>query len=238
MALFLVALGILRIKTSIMRRAVLAGVIAWVVACQRWDVVLFLSGMFMAETDLESTKPVSRLIANQIPEDEKPQVRSKSYRIVWTGILVLAVYLCSSPVLSLDQAWGYHYVSKVAPLVYWESWRVPQHVGAILFVAAATRVEVFTTFLTTPTVQYLGKISYAFYICHGPLIRTTALWAVPKLWKFTGTGNYGYALALGLWWVVYVPLVVICADVFWRLVDVPSVNLSRWVESKCFVGPS
>jgi hypothetical protein len=61
-----------------------------------------------------------------------------------------------------------------------------------------------------------------------------AFWAIPKIWAITGKGPVGFPLGLAIFYPVHVFVTFCISDVFWRLVDVPSVEFARWVESRCF----
>lgn len=37
--------------------------------------------------------------------------------------------------------------------------------------------------------------------------------------------------AMGL--AIYLPIILCAADIFWRVVDVPTVKFARWLEGKC-----
>lgn len=79
---------------------------------------------------------------------------------------------------------------------------------------------------------YLGKISYALYLVHGPILNMLGFWLVPYLWQMTGKETMvgketGFLLAA----VIVTPLVVWAADIFAKEVDVRCVKLAKWVES-------
>ena len=94
----------------------------------------------------------------------------------------------------------------------------------------------FSPFSLNCFAQYLGKISFAVYIVHGPILHSIGLVAVTASWRYIGretaTQNcFGFLVAAA----VVLPTVFWAADIFWRLVDVPGTKFSRWVEEKVMV---
>ncbi|RSL53872.1 hypothetical protein CEP53_007620 [Fusarium sp. AF-6] len=90
--------------------------------------------------------------------------------------------------------------------------------------------------LETRLINYMGKISFSPYLVHGlgnqfigkPLIHF--MWnnftgREPGFWKEC---SWLFAIAL------YIPILIWLADIFWRLVDAPSVTFAKMVEGKCF----
>jgi peptidoglycan/LPS O-acetylase OafA/YrhL len=77
--------------------------------------------------------------------------------------------------------------------------------------AALSHVDFRSVFLEAPPAQWLGKISYSLYLSHWPLLRLSVLLM----------GKPGLLLAI--------PLVFPFAWLVWRLVEQPSIRLSRRV---------
>ena len=89
---------------------------------------------------------------------------------------------------------------------------------------------------TTHVAKYLGKISFALYCVHQAMINSFGYRSMLFLWSFTGNDTvYRYELGLGLSWVIQTTVTIWAADVFWRLVDVPSVGISKRLEELCLV---
>lgn len=59
---------------------------------------------------------------------------------------------------------------------------------------------------------------------------------MPSIWGVVGKeSDFGYCFGFLVGWVVCLVVSLWAADVFWRLVDAPSVKFARWVESKLVV---
>ncbi|RDW58151.1 hypothetical protein BP6252_13562 [Coleophoma cylindrospora] len=87
---------------------------------------------------------------------------------------------------------------------------------------------------TSPFAQYLGKISFALYLVHGPVLYTLGMQILYKARQPGQEDRYTYWF---LWAVlVNASICLWAADVFWRLVDARSVWFAGWVKRKCWVG--
>ncbi|KAH6631011.1 acyltransferase family-domain-containing protein [Chaetomium sp. MPI-SDFR-AT-0129] len=156
------------------------------------------------------------------------------HRAFITTLSITALYLLSQPDENGAETPGWVYLTSLIPQWWTDEHRYWQSAGAILFVYAVGRSRGWQRFFTLPAMQYLGRISYALYLMHGPVMHTAGYAIHRWAWGMTGTeGAYeaGFVLAA----VVIVPVVIWAADVFWRVVDAPVVRLAKWVEVKCSV---
>jgi peptidoglycan/LPS O-acetylase OafA/YrhL len=88
-------------------------------------------------------------------------------------------------------------------------------------------------FLTRP-VRYLGRISFALYLVHGLGNRTIGKWLLNGSWDYIGKeGYWPYNISVIVATVAYFPIAIWLSDIFWRGVDLPSIELAKWVEAKC-----
>lgn len=233
MYLFLVLIGTARLQTRFRILTVLA--IAWFVyRSSRWDFVLFLGGMILAELDLirdaHAPPPPS------LPLDSKtPGVpRSRPLRsLFWNLMSVVALYLLCQPDGRGEETPGWMWLTAQIP-EWWddEPYRYWQSVGAILMVASAARSSAWQALFNTCVVQYLGKISYAIYLMHGPAMHAIGYHWEKWAYSVTGTEGYNYNAGFLLGACFCVPTVIICADVFWRAVDIPTVKFAKWFEGR------
>ncbi|KAK1836200.1 acyltransferase family-domain-containing protein [Podospora conica] len=218
MGLFLVLLGTARM--GVLGRGAVVG--AGVVYCWgggRWEMALFLGGMGLAEMDLAGWG-----------------ARARGW--VWGVVSVVGLYLMSQP----DEGGGETPGWVVLEGWILEAWaeenrhRYWQSVGAWLFVLAVGRSEAWKrrVFNTAP-VQYLGRISYALYLMHGPVMHTLGYAIQRAVWGWTGTEGWRYDAGFALSAVMVVPVVLWAADVWWRAVDKPVVRFAKWVEEVCSV---
>jgi peptidoglycan/LPS O-acetylase OafA/YrhL len=97
---------------------------------------------------------------------------------------------------------------------------------------SSTRTHALRAIFDNAYSRYLGKISYALYLVHGPIVHMLGFWLVPFFWKYTGRDTmFGKELGWAMAFCVLTPLIVYTADVFWRQIDVRCVALAKWLEN-------
>jgi peptidoglycan/LPS O-acetylase OafA/YrhL len=224
-ALFLVILAVCRINKAWIRRLVLVGLTITYITYQRWDFVLFLAGMLLADIDTWSTRTFEE-------HGESP------YQIFWGFIALAGIYFCSSPNGAPDFALGFGYITKLGAMIYYAfPFHFAESVGAICLVAAAMHSIHLRWILETKLVQYLGRISYMLYVVHGPMIRALGLTIVPFVWRVIAKeaprDSMPYNIGVVIGYIAFVPMAIWIADIYTRLIDDRCVQLARWVENKC-----
>lgn len=237
LVLFLTTLATSRVVSTV--RMSLVGTLIWFcMRYGRWDVVLFLTGMVMAELDLINgtwERPAHTVDDNmfiRLPPQGKI-IGSVSRRRLWIGVFIAGLYLGSSPNLGFKWTPGYMWLWSITPWTYGEPHRFPQTLGAALIVFSINHSPDIQKLFTNPLSQYLGKISYAFYIVHGPILHCLGYSLMPNIWAITGKEtNFQYCLGFFFGWVLCLPIAIWAGDVFWRAVDVPSVKFARWLEDQ------
>jgi peptidoglycan/LPS O-acetylase OafA/YrhL len=226
--LFLCLAGTARCRSYI-RLATLAGIAYFVLRSDRWELMLFLSGAILAELDLARS-------ARMLAHGEKHIRMTPLRKAWWMTVGIVALYLMSQPDEFGDETPGWIYLSSLIPPWFSTPYRWWQSLGAVLFVWAVNNAPFMQKPFNTPSVQYLGKISYALYLMHGPVIHTIGYQIEPWAWSITGSDTEvqykaGFLLAAAF----IIPCLIWMADVFWRMVDIPCVKIARWIETKCIV---
>lgn len=212
--------------------------------CDGWYCALFISGMLLCDLDLLAD---SR---------ELPSVFQYFHRVkrwIFVIMIVVALYLGGVPCAG-DSHTGY---LRGNPGWYWLSYTVPRAMSdyrwwfrgwaAILTVAAVPRVEILRSFFESAPCQYLGKISYSFYLVHGPILFTVG----DRVYAATGRIADHHADLVPQWinWLplpswgplgmevniiaphlILLPLTIWIADLATRLIDEPTVKFCRWFQ--------
>ncbi|PHH86937.1 hypothetical protein CDD83_9552 [Cordyceps sp. RAO-2017] len=231
--LFLVILGTARLQAKL-RVLTVGGVMWFAYRHSRWDFLLFLGGMVLAEWDLARDAHAS---PPALPQDEKTVERPAQplwKRLFWISVSILGLYLLCQPDDGGDVTPGWRFLTSMIPS-WWaeESYRYWQSAGAVVFVAAVGHTGGWQHFFNLPAIQYLGKISYALYLMHGPAMHTVGYHFEKWAYSLTGVDGYWYNAGFALGACFCVPITIWWADVFWRAVDVPSVKFAKWVERRC-----
>lgn len=238
MVLFLTMAGTAGLKTCA-RWVAVVGLMCFTYRSDRWEMLLFFAGMLLAEWDLirGAHEPTSSPV---LPKDDTPLSRprrgEKAAVWMWTTVGVLALFLLSQPNVGHEDTPGWMLLSRLIPEWWSEKDRYWQCVGAVLLVlCVAHSPTTWQRLFNTRAVQYLGKISYAIYLMHGPMFHTAGFAIQRWAWGITGVEGVAYGLGFMLSSMFVLPILVWAADVFWRLVDAPVVRFARWLEGKCSV---
>ena len=266
MALFLTLVGTARLRTGVRFAVVGGlSVWAWFWArwdmllfwagmlLAEWDIIRgarntsssTISNPGPSSTDiLPSSSP--KLSPSAYPPTTTPSssTTSKRTRLKYLLLHLLSLFLLSQPdapsTPQRETAFGWSLLTALIPR-WWQadSHRYYQSLGAILFVFCVSNSpsrwwqrRVFNTAF----VQYLGRVSFALYLVHGPVLHTFGYGVERAVWGAMGTEGWRFAGGFAVAGVVVVPVTLGVADAFWRGVDRPVVRFGRWVEGKCIAG--
>lgn len=213
-----------------------------------WYCTLFMTGMFLADLDLLAAKnALPRIVARLSP-----------YRdFIYYHLLVIALYLGGIPTPSasfadLQRSRGWYYLSFLKPQAAFDYKWFYLFLAATFLVAATPRIPWLRRFFETRFCQYLGRVSYALYLVHGPILWTlgdrvyTAVgWAGSNgLDQFTElawwvnrfplpmAGPLGLEVAFLLPHVVLLPVTLWVAEAVTRWLDEPAVRFAQsWMKA-------
>lgn len=230
--MFLVIIATSHLKT-IWRYATVFTVILYSYRHSRWDFILFVSGMALAEWDLIRGVHVKDTHLEDKQQQQKEPGLRRIERIFWSIASVIGLYLMSYPESSGAVSPGFIWLSTLQPewwrekaCHFFESW------GSVLFVLAVSYLPGWQRLFTSAPAQYLGKISYALYLVHGPTLHVVGYHLEKFAWSLTGTEGNQYHRGWFLGVCLCCPIVIWFADVFWRAVDQPTVKFAKWLESQ------
>ena len=187
MVLFLTQFSVSRMR-PMMRQATVLGLIWWGVHWDRWEICLFWSGCLLAELDqMRLAKETAPSTPNFI---KGPNLKKKQSERLWNWFwglnFVVGLYLASYPDSIGEDTPGYRYLATWIPEYYSEKYRFWQCFAAVQLVWTVNNADFLKKPFNTPVVQYLGKISYAIYLMHGPVIHT---------FGYTVSPSFGHAYA-------------------------------------------
>ena len=137
--------------------------------------------------------------------------------VVVLVMITAGLYLGSFPYYGADQG-----IWSVLPAIGDARKAVFYHIiGASALILTACRFAEARSILSSRGFRFLGRISYSLYLIHFPLVCAVSagvmLMALPAL---------GYGGAVGVAFAVSVPVVVIAATVFTRLIDEPAIRIA------------
>ncbi|OBT91422.1 hypothetical protein VE01_10534 [Pseudogymnoascus verrucosus] len=218
-----------------LRLSVLAGMVLYSIWDSHWEVFLFLSGILFCDIHFQAASLSLR--DHNLHLDKSHHKFAKEALLIITSLF--ALHLVCFPDEHANTTPGYRTLIGLTPRSSSDqglTQRFWMAIGAFLLVGAINFSTLLQRPFTTPLAQYLGRISFALYIVHGPVLYTLGMkMLLPAVrdWNHGG-GWVNYALgALGAW-VVNLVVCVVAADVFWREVDARSVGFAGWVAQKCW----
>jgi peptidoglycan/LPS O-acetylase OafA/YrhL len=214
-----------------------------------WFCCLFIAGMLLCDIDLLLATDKLR-----VPE------RLKSYKsIIFHIVFIISILLGGSPSETADRQVmrdtpGWRYLLFLKPQAMYDYKWFYLFWASVLLVSSIPRIPWLKKFFELRFNQYLGKISFAFYLVHGPILWTlgtrfyaatgwaressaitTTGWinsfALPK------TGPVGLDLAFWIPQLVLLPVTLWIAEIATKLFDEPSVKIAQWLYHKSMATP-
>lgn len=200
----------------------------------RWELCLFYSGMIIAELDIIRGAHSGPMPGPFLEESARWRLSLKSFRPTLLGFTVFAsVYLMCMPDINPENTPGWMFLTSMIPK-WWEGekYRYWQSFGAVIFIWSMGYCPSWQSFYNCDVVQYLGKISYALYLVHGPVLHVVGYHIEAFVWSFTGLEGAWYNAGFIIAALFIIPFTIWAADVFWRAVDIPTVKFAKWLETK------
>jgi peptidoglycan/LPS O-acetylase OafA/YrhL len=243
--LFVAILGLSRCITNV-RLLLLAGISAFCFFSGELYTVEFLGGMFIAEVTLLqdgslTTPSSSPAILPKYTFKEEPEaecgssIKGKLIQGFWVANIVSGLFIASWTNNHVEELWGLGFLNAHVPEPY-DGQRVWFCLGAFQIVAAFTQLKCLQSIFTTPVAIYLGNISYALYLTHNLCLTILEPRLVPLLGQlFSKRTFWGRHMSWLGGLALFLPVIICVADLFWRVVDTPSVKFARWLEEKCKV---
>ncbi|KAI4152493.1 MAG: hypothetical protein L6R39_001799 [Caloplaca ligustica] len=232
---FLCVLGLSRTR-NVVRQGCLGCFIAYWLWFGYWMTVLFLAGMLLADIGHGGCQSAAGDAGCTIISTKKPK-KWRSKAVLHAFLLTIAVFLLSMPEYdeAVTESFGY---ATLATTLTPESWRNHfgagrwwPHLSSIMLVAVIDRAgpdSWYQKLFTYRFPQYLGRISFSLYLCHGVTLYTIGLRVANLCFHLFGSEtNLRYGFSLVVSGAVVVPLLFWISDVFTVVVDRGAVTLSR-----------
>ncbi|RAL14176.1 uncharacterized protein BO97DRAFT_404536 [Aspergillus homomorphus CBS 101889] len=207
-----------------------------------WFGALFMSGMLLCDLDQLAAR-------DQLPDFF---LMLEPYReVIFPGLLAISLYLGGVPshgweVQILRESPGWYYLSFLKPQAVFDQKWFYLFWAATFLVACLPRMPWLKRFFETPFNQYLGRISFAFYLVHGPV-----LWVLgDRLYAAVGwardshasncpgwinrlplprVGPLGLEVSFLVPQLILLPVTLWLAEIVTKWIDEPSVRLAQWL---------
>lgn len=210
-----------------------------------WFGSLFMSGLLLCDLDLlAASHNLPRFLARLEPIKE----------LIYYNLFFISLYLGgvpshSSDITALRDTPGWYYLSFLKPQAVFDFKWFFLFWAATLLIVSVPRIHWLKAFFETRFNQYLGRISFSFYLVHGPV-----MWILgDRLYVATGwsreihavglpnwinafpiskAGPMGLDLAFWLPHLILLPVTLWCAEIATRCIDDPSIKFSQWLYRK------
>ncbi|KAL3423178.1 acyltransferase [Phlyctema vagabunda] len=212
-----------------------------------WFGAMFVAGMLLCELDLLSRN-------NNLPNFLTMPSLAPYKKLINYGVLLVGLILGGVPSHGRDEevlrgSPGWHYLSKLKPQAVFDYKWFYLFWAAICVMVASPRIPLLKRFFETRFCQYLGQISFALYLMHGPVLWTLGdrLYAATGWYKQEHTvhtpawvnifplskgGPMGLELSFLLPHLILLPFTLWLAEVVTKVFDKPSVTFSQWAYRK------
>jgi peptidoglycan/LPS O-acetylase OafA/YrhL len=216
-----------------------------------WYCALFVAGMLLS--DLENLAAERELPS--FFSLLEPHKTTLSYAMLLSSIYLGGVPSETRDVNSLRASPGWYYLSFLKPQAVFDYKWFYLFWAATFLVAATPRLPWLKAFFELRINQYLGRISFGFYLVHGPV-----LWSLgDRIYAATGwtrdehelncpgwinrfplpkLGPFGLELGYLLPHVVLLPITLWLAQIVTKLFDEPSVRITQWLYTRMLHVPA
>lgn len=231
--LFLLGTAALQYKWRLRIASVLT---AYSLTLGRWDIATFLGGMTMSEMDIRNSDAMDPpKEGSMIPSAARAQRDAaaglfhtpRGKRMTRWATIILALYLLSYPDSGAEYTPGFIFLSDWVPKYYipLSGWMFYQAMGALLLLPCVLRSPLLVRLLESNPAQYMGRISFSFYLVHGPVLHCIGFWIMPRLFD-----NFGQPVGMAIGYVFLLALTLWLSGWWYRKVDVWSMGVGKRVE--------
>jgi len=257
--MFLVLLAGSRMK-PIYRTFLLAAVSGFGLFIWRQDeLTTFFAGMLLADIDVRLSVALPTLPVQQDPKSQsQSQAQSSSlwrssrlgyaFRVqhLYFCLFLLGWLMCSTGAMHFGQQPVIKQFIAIFPFLlrpgqFSDDSSAIRSLGAVFLVYGIMHCEYIRSLFTSRAAAYLGKLSFSLYLVHGVVLRSCLYPLMPHIYAVVGipgplsaddVSSSAFVIALFLGFIITFPLVIWAADVFYRLVEAKTSNLTMWIDDK------
>lgn len=255
------------------RTTVLGLIALYCLICGRWVAFEFLGGSLIADAALQRQEPYTRAGTTKLEDEETAAKRNMNaatakdrpiLKLVLSGILILLwCFIASWPNYNGERTPGFRLLHKLTPssvVSIGADDLAPQRfwfgLSALGLVWAIAQLDGLQKPLESRVCQYLGRISYALYLVHGPMLNMVQGLIIGRagVASFGARGHAGYRAAVAgaglkgiigtgsptqqlIVWALGIitmgPFIMCTADLFSKVVDGPVMAAARRFEAWC-----
>jgi peptidoglycan/LPS O-acetylase OafA/YrhL len=206
---------------------------------------MFVAGMLLCDLDLLARS------------DDLPRFfsRLESFKeLIFYKLFIFSIYLGGVPSNSSDfqvlkASSGWYYLSFLTPQAVFDYKWFYLFWAATFLVASTPHIPWLKRFFETRMNQYLGRISFAFYLVHGPILFTlgdrlyvaagwsrvshrTGLPGWIDIFRMSKAGPLGLEFSFLVPHLILLPLTLWLAEIVTKLLDRPTVKFTQWAYAR------
>jgi peptidoglycan/LPS O-acetylase OafA/YrhL len=211
-----------------------------------WFCAMFIGGMFICDLEMLAQ-------SNNLPSFFT--IFQNHTTRIFQFLFIFAIYLSGVPSYNpfdmriIQSTPGWYYLSLLRARVMNDYKWFYLFWSSMFIVSSIPHLPLFRKFLESRFCQYLGRISFALYLVHGPILWTFAdrMYAVvgwlredrneglkpyENLFPVSKAGPLGLELAFLVPHLVILPFTFWVAEIATKIFDEPSVKISHWAYRK------
>ncbi|KAI1002944.1 hypothetical protein K3495_g5258 [Podosphaera aphanis] len=206
---------------------------------------MFMTGMLLCDLD--------QLAANgNLPkffDIFTPYKKTIFYILFVVGIYLGGVPSSQQDVKVLRASPGWRILSHLKPQAVFDFKWFYLYWASLFLISSIPRIAICKRFFEWRFCQYLGRISFSFYLVHGPVLwilgdrlyvavgwaREVHGGAIPNwinLFPLTKSGPLGFELSFLAPHLIILPVTLWLAEICTRHIDEPSVQFSQWIYQR------
>lgn len=210
-----------------------------------WYCAMFTAGALLRHLDLlAESDELPRFLARL-----EPIKTFIYYHLLVFSILLGGVPSENNDVDQLAKNRGWYLLSFLKPQAVFDYKWFYLFWAAVFLVSSTPRIHWLKSFFETRFCQHLGRVSYALYLIHGPVLSTVG----DRLYVAMGwhldhhsqhiphwvdrlpvprKGPLGLELSFLVPHIIILPLTLLLAELITRMIDTPSVKFASWMYGK------
>lgn len=211
----------------------------------RWEMTMYISGLFLAEVDtigdVWGERGTDAWSINHDVETNLQRPRSRKFllqRIVpgtpfLTLVAIVSLWLCSYPNRNANMTPFYSSLASMTPSSFEHDCYFWQSIGTLLLIPTIVRLKALHPIFDSRLLQYLGTMSFPLYVVHGPILHMIGHPITASLWHITGKDtSYSYGLPLLVSWGICFSASLLAAEILYAAVVEPHGKLSGGLERR------
>lgn len=226
---------------------------SWMFSQGRWEMTMYIAGLFLAEVDTiqdvwgmrcaDSDEPsnITHDIETNLHRTQSHCHKSPLRRVVSGApflslVAIASLWICSYPNRNARMTPFYSSLASMTPASFEHDCYFWQSIGTVLLIPTIVRLKLLHQFFDSRLLQYFGAMSFPLYVVHGPILHMIGHPITASLWHITGKDTgIGHGLPLLVSWGICFSVSLLAAEILYAVVVEPNGRLSAALERRMLV---